>query len=133
MDTSDITYDDLYQLANEVFDEEVFDGNDLIDVYNDWPDGEANELLHDIVYEMVDEARKSLARAMKAHLETRKGEFFKLLRQKWACPDCSTDEFGYVTDYVVLDHVKGGWECPKCGCFTSAPEEDLCFDLSEEE
>ena len=53
--------------------------------------------------------------------------------KKWACPDCSTDEFGYVTDYVVLDKVDGGWQCPKCGCYTGFPEADACFDLSEEE
>ena len=120
---------DFYEDANEIFDEEVFYGNDLLDVYNDWPDDEANTMLHNIVDEMVEEAQKAALATMARVVDEHKDEFMKLLKQKWACPDCSDE---YEGEYVMLDHASdGSWCCPKCGCSTDSPEEDACIDMSD--
>ena len=49
----------------------------------------------------------------------------------WACPDCSFDENGYVTDYVKLDYRKGEWTCPECGCSTFSPTDDICLQMDD--
>lgn len=49
----------------------------------------------------------------------------------WACPDCSCDKHGFITDYVKLDYHKGSWTCPECGCSTSSPTDDICLQLDD--
>lgn len=29
-----------------------------------------------------------------------------------------------IDDYTELEKTEDGWQCPKCGCYTIAPEED---------
>ena len=55
----------LYNLANEVFDEVMFDGPNgkrLLQVYNDWENDDARDYLFSIVNE-AEEAGKEAARA----------------------------------------------------------------------
>lgn len=124
--------DELYEMANEMFDEEVFTGaigNDLLEEYNNLPDDEAREKLYDIVNEMQEEAREAIDKAMKDVVRKHKNEFVRIVRQKWACPDCSDQFEG---KYVMLTRTAtNGWVCPQCGCSTSYPQEDACFDMTD--
>ena len=44
----------------------------------------------------------------------------------WACPDCS----GIWGEHPVLLNRDGdGFTCPECGCYTTAPDQDLCFTV----
>ena len=122
--------DELYDMANEVFDEVVFSGvagDKLLEQYNDLPDDGAREMLFDIVHEMQDVAKDAVREAMERVAKEHKGEFVHEVRQKWACPDCSDQFEG---KYVMLTRTFSGWECPKCGCSTCAPKEDGCYDMT---
>lgn len=122
---------ELYELANDIFDEEIFagtDGNALLEEYNNIPDDDARSMLFDIVNEMQDAARDSTADVMRRIARSHKDAFVHEVRQKWACPDCS-DQFNGV--FVMLNRTPFGWTCPKCGSSTCEPEEDACYDMTD--
>jgi len=122
--------DELNEMADEEFDADVFagaDGDELLETYNSL-DG-APDLLYEITNEMASDAAEAARKAMRDVLNRRKGKFISTLRQRWACPDCS-DQFE--DKYVMLDRVSlNEWQCPSCGCSTSAPEEDACYDMTD--
>lgn len=120
--------DELYEAANKEFDVMVFRDLSLLDQYNDWPDDDAREMLYDIIDDAVVQAEEAAYRTMRGVIEEHKGEFIRFIKQKWACPVCSDERAG---EYVILDHTEHGWECPKCGCGTSYPEDDACIDVSD--
>jgi len=125
------TSDELYEMANDIFDEEVFAGtagDKLLEEYNDIPDDDAREKLFDIVREMEESAREAIEKEMRRIARERKGEFIREVRQKWACPDCSDQFKG---EYVMLTRTKDGWECPKCHCTTWSPKDDACYDMTD--
>lgn len=120
--------DALYAASNDEFDEMVFSDQSLLDQYNDWPDDDAREMLYEIISEAQETAKETAFRTIRGVIEEHSEEFIRLLKQKWACPDCSDE---YAGEYVILDHTEHGWECPKCGCGTSYPEDDACIDVSD--
>lgn len=48
----------------------------------------------------------------------------------YACPECSSGDYGYPIDEVILERGNDGWyTCPRCGRSTSAPLEDACWEV----
>lgn len=58
-------------------------------------------------------------------IEVADGEWTQEHEEVWACADCA--DFYEPEAGPILDYADGWWTCPKCGCNTCAPEEDLCY------
>lgn len=72
---------ELYEEANELFDGYMFYGNDLIDVYNDYPTDEARDMLYEIVGEMVSVAETAAYDAMNRVVLANKDRFISMLEE----------------------------------------------------
>lgn len=49
--------------------------------------------------------------------------------ERFLCPDCSEMA---LEQTVELEYADGSWTCPKCGCTTRYPEEDICIRIEYE-
>lgn len=54
---------------------------------------------------------------------------------RWACPNCSGDYFEHPVflEHYVDSDIWGRYEffCPKCGCHSNSPEDDICLLFDE--
>lgn len=77
--------DDLYEFANETFDEVVFsgpDGDRLLYAYNERKDSGATDLLFEIVRLAEEAAKDAVKEAITSYIEGRKQEFIDFLEDR---------------------------------------------------
>ena len=82
MEAYDALYDQLYGPANDMFDEEVFagyDGEALLDKYNNRSDDTIREMLFSIIDEMIGSALDGYEERMRAVLLRSKDQFIQEL------------------------------------------------------
>lgn len=74
----DVCDDSIYEVANEIFDEQVFDHDAYLEKYNSYEGGELRDELNEIVGEMIEEAVEAMVECARR----RKGDFIDLIESK---------------------------------------------------
>lgn len=119
------------EYADDVIGEELFASDEMLEIFND-----SGSFGRDALDAAIGGIMLAGMRAMRIEAEERAPKLAMMLCEwsaehiMWACPneECS-GLYQEHPSYLVGGLEDGLWvlECPKCGCSTSNPSEDLCI------